>query len=63
MARARALLRFGEGKGVFFAMSGKEGAPKDGSLRLPVDIFELIFHLMPTILVILKMIRDRAQGS
>ena len=44
-------------------MPGKEGAPKDGSLRLPVDIFDLIFHLMPTILLILKIIRVRAQGS
>jgi hypothetical protein len=36
---------------------------KEGTLRQPIDIFDLLFHLLPTILLILKVIRDKAQGS
>ncbi len=35
---------------------------KEGTLRKPIDIFDLLFHLLPTILVFLKVIRDRASG-
>jgi len=34
---------------------------KEGTLRKPIDIFDLFFHLFPTILVVLKLIRDRAK--
>ena len=35
---------------------------KEGTLRKPIDIFDLLFHLLPTILFFLKVIRDRASG-
>jgi hypothetical protein len=35
---------------------------KEGTLRKPIDIFDLLFHLLPTILFLLKVIRDRASG-
>ena len=31
---------------------------KNGSLTRPIDIFDLFFHLAPTILLVLKIIRD-----
>ncbi len=34
---------------------------KDGNLKKPIDIFDLFFHLIPTILLILKLIRDKAK--
>jgi len=36
---------------------------KEGTLRQPIDIFDLLFHLLPTIILILKVIRDRSHGS
>jgi hypothetical protein len=36
---------------------------KNGTLRKPIDVFDLFFHLLPTILLILKVIRDRAKGG
>jgi hypothetical protein len=32
---------------------------REGTLRRPIDIFDLFFHLFPTILVVLKIVRDR----
>lgn len=34
---------------------------KEGTLRKPIDIFDLFFHLFPTILVVLKLILDRSK--
>ncbi len=34
---------------------------KDGNLKKPIDIFDLFFHLIPTLLLILKFIRDKAK--
>lgn len=31
---------------------------KNGQLRAPIDIFDLFFHLVPTLLLIAKGIRD-----
>ncbi len=31
---------------------------KEGTLKKPIDIFYLFLHLFPTILVVLKLIRD-----
>ena len=31
---------------------------KNGTLTKPIDIFDLFFHLIPTILLILKILRD-----
>ncbi|MGD9307480.1 MAG: hypothetical protein PVF79_24690 [Desulfobacterales bacterium] len=31
---------------------------KNGTLTRPIDIFDLIFHLIPTVLLILKIIRN-----
>jgi hypothetical protein len=31
---------------------------KDGTLHKPIDIFDLIFHLIPTVLLILKIFRN-----
>lgn len=31
---------------------------KDGNLTRPVDIFDLFFHLIPTILLAIKFLRD-----
>jgi hypothetical protein len=31
---------------------------KNGNLTRPIDIFDLFYHLIPTILVILKMMRS-----
>ena len=31
---------------------------KDGKLSKPIDIFDLFFHLIPTVLLGLKVIRD-----
>ena len=31
---------------------------KNGTLTRPIDIFDLIFHLIPTLLLILKIIRN-----
>jgi hypothetical protein len=31
---------------------------KDGTLKKPIDIFDLFFHLAPTVLLLLKIIRD-----
>ncbi|MEM5790203.1 MAG: hypothetical protein AAGU11_23030 [Syntrophobacteraceae bacterium] len=32
---------------------------KEGTLRKPLDVFDLFFHLFPTILLVIKLIRDR----
>ncbi len=34
---------------------------KNGTLHRPIDIFDLFFHLAPTILLIIKVIRDYAK--
>ena len=31
---------------------------KDGTLTKPIDIFDLFFHLVPTIILLLKIYRD-----
>ena len=31
---------------------------KDGKLSKPIDIFDLFFHLIPTALLVLKVVRD-----
>jgi hypothetical protein len=31
---------------------------KDGTLHRPIDIFDLFFHLIPLILLILKVVKD-----
>jgi hypothetical protein len=36
---------------------------KAGTLRKPIDIFDLLFHLLPAIFLFLKVIRDRAKGG
>jgi hypothetical protein len=36
---------------------------KEGTLRRPIDIFDLFFHLGPTILLIAKLIRSKAQSG
>ena len=36
---------------------------KEGTLRKPIDIFDLVFHLIPTVLLLLKVIGDRAKGG
>lgn len=34
---------------------------RQGTLTRPIDIFDLFFHLAPSILLVLKVIRDRRQ--
>lgn len=36
---------------------------KQGTLSRPLDIFDLLFHLAPSILLALKVIRDRTQKA
>lgn len=31
---------------------------KNGALKRPIDIFDLFFHLLPTVLLIIKIVRD-----
>ena len=31
---------------------------KDGTLTKPIDIFDLFFHLVPTLILLLKLYRD-----
>ncbi|MBF9014239.1 MULTISPECIES: RND transporter [unclassified Oceanispirochaeta] len=31
---------------------------REGTLKKPIDIFDLFYHLVPTILLIIKIIRD-----
>lgn len=31
---------------------------KNGDLKRPIDILDLLFHLLPTILLIIKIVRD-----
>lgn len=31
---------------------------KSGTLTKPIDIFDLVYHLIPTLLLIIKIIRD-----
>jgi len=33
---------------------------KNGTLNRPIDIFDLVFHLLPTILLLLKIFRSRS---
>jgi len=33
----------------------------DGSLSKPIDIFDLVWHLLPTILLLVKFLRSRKQ--
>ena len=35
---------------------------KEGTLRRPIDIFDLFFHLLPTILLLVKVIRGKARS-
>lgn len=35
---------------------------KEGTLRRPIDIFDLLFHLAPTILLLLKVVRNQTKG-
>jgi hypothetical protein len=35
----------------------------DGTLTKPLDIFDLFWHLLPDILLVLKVVRDRSQKS
>lgn len=34
---------------------------KDGALRRPIDIFDLFYHLLPSALLVLKVMRDRGK--
>ena len=34
---------------------------KNGTLKKPLDIFDLFFHLLPTIILLLKVYRDSSQ--
>ncbi len=36
---------------------------KNGQLTKPIDIFDLFFHLIPTILLAIKIVRDILQRS
>lgn len=36
---------------------------KEGQLRRAIDIFDLFYHLIPTILLIIKIIRDNSVSS
>jgi hypothetical protein len=31
---------------------------KNGDLKKPIDIFDLFFHLLPTMLLVIKIVRD-----
>lgn len=31
---------------------------KNGTLTKPIDIFDLFFHILPTVLLIIKVVRD-----
>ena len=31
---------------------------KNGTLSKPIDLFDLVFHLVPTVLLIIKIVRD-----
>ncbi len=33
---------------------------KEGTLRRPIDIFDLFFHAAPTLLLVVKMVKDFA---
>jgi len=35
----------------------------DGTLTRPIDIFDLFWHLLPDILLLLKLVRDQSQKS
>ncbi len=34
----------------------------DGTLTRPIDIFDLFWHLLPAILLLLKLVRDRSRA-
>jgi hypothetical protein len=34
---------------------------KDGLLKKPIDIFDLFFHLVPTVLLLLKIIKGPSE--
>lgn len=34
-----------------------------GTLTNPVDMFDLFWHLMPSLLLVMKLIRDRSQAT
>ena len=36
---------------------------KEGTLRRPIDIFDLFYHLIPAALLIAKLIRDYGAGK
>lgn len=36
---------------------------KDGQLTKPMDIFDLFFHLIPTILLVIKIVRNLQQNA
>ena len=36
---------------------------KNGMLTKPIDIFDLFYHLIPTILLAIKIVRDVRNGS
>ncbi|MGD9365867.1 MAG: hypothetical protein PVH87_09240 [Desulfobacteraceae bacterium] len=34
---------------------------KNGTLSRPIDLFDLVFHLVPTVLLIAKIVRDASR--
>lgn len=34
---------------------------KNGTLSKPIDLFDLVFHLVPTVLLIVKIVRDASR--
>ena len=35
----------------------------EGTLSRPIDIFDLFWHLLPDVLLVLKVVRDRSQKA
>jgi hypothetical protein len=35
---------------------------KNGTLTKPIDIFDLFFHILPTVLLIIKIVRDTTRS-
>lgn len=35
----------------------------DGTLTKPVDVFDLFWHLLPSLLLVMKLLRDRGRSS
>jgi hypothetical protein len=36
---------------------------KNGTLSRPIDMFDLVFHLVPTVLLIAKIVRDVSRSA